>query len=56
MHQIDPMNTERDAVFFIQNWDFKKKKYILGTSLGKSKTTYVAWKSNLSYLGQNSEM
>ena len=30
-----------------QNWDFKKKKNMLGTSLEKSKTTYEAKKSNL---------
>ena len=50
MHQIDPMNRKQATAilmdFFTHNWDFKKKK-ILGTSLGKSKTTHVAKKSNL---------
>ena len=50
MHRIDPMNREQ-ATAILMDFSHTKlrfqEKYILGTSLGKSKTTKVAKKSNL---------
>ena len=51
MHRIDPMNRERETAVLLDfrhtKLRFEKEKNILGTSLGKSKTTHVAEKSNL---------
>ena len=51
MHRIDPMNREQATVVLVDFWHtelgFQEGKNILGTSLGKSKTTYAAKKSNL---------
>ena len=51
MHQFDPMNRERDAAVLVDfcptKLRFQEEENILGTSLGKSKTTHVAKKSNL---------
>ena len=56
MHQIDPMNRERATAILVDFCHTKLRfleKNILGTSLGTSKTTHAAKKSNF---GQNSEM
>ena len=46
MHRIDPMKRERATavlvIFCHTKLRFQEDKNILGTSLGKSKTTHVA--------------
>ena len=51
MHRIDPMNREQATAILMDfcrtKLRFQEEKNILSTSLGKSKTTYAAKKSNL---------
>ena len=50
MHRIDPMKKKRATAVLVDfchtKLRFQEEKNILGTSLGKSKTTHVAKKSN----------